>query len=143
MIHGPEDEPLFRLWTHCAAALAFSLSPSPSSFPPTPVPSLFQWETPVKCHVYSHLGLGNWDTGARAARTTASAPSCLGPFKGRWGDGEEVEMGVEWREGWVGREGWEGDRVLRRDGSRVEIEGGIGEGVCQEKKGSRTVSGSD
>ena len=55
--------------------------------------------------------------------------------------GGGVEVGV----GGVGRggQGWEGDRVLRRVGSRVEVKGGIGEGVCQEKKGSATVSGSE
>ena len=36
-----------------------------------------------------------------------------------------------------------GDRVVNRDGGKVEIEGRIGEGVCQDKRRSRTVSGSD
>lgn len=62
----------------------------------------------------------------------------LGPQRGGGGG-----WGGSGGKGGKGRKGWGGDRVVIRDGSGVEIEGRIGEDVCQENKGSGTVSGSE
>ena len=78
----------------------------------------------MKCQIYSHLGLGNWDTGARQARRVAFAPSCPGPFKGHCGPREEVEMvGGQGRVGWGCSEGVGRGRVVIREGNREEIRG--------------------
>ena len=103
--------------------------------------------------VYSHLSCGNRDTRVRGYRKIASEPSYSGPFRGRLGAREEVQMGVRRWWGWEGKgrggKGGEvGGRGLNRDGigegGVAGEEGGQGEYPDQikYKKGGRRVQTS-